>query len=73
MDMACILMVEGMGLVEECLLKEWSEVEGMDMEERPSKETPEVEGMNMEGMDMVEDMMAEVVEREHDSVVLVRH
>jgi hypothetical protein len=72
--MACILMVEGMGLVEECLSKERSEVESMDMEEeRPSKERPEVEGMNMEGMDMVEDMMAEVVEREHDSVVLVRH
>jgi hypothetical protein len=37
----------------------------------------EVEGMNMEGMDMVEDMTAEVdmevVEREHKGVMLAKH
>jgi hypothetical protein len=57
MDMAGIHMVE---------------VEGMDMvERRPSKERQE-----FEGMDMMEDMMAEVdvevVEREHEGVVLDR-
>jgi hypothetical protein len=45
----------------------------MDMvEEHPSKQQPDVEGMNM-----MEDMMAEVdvkvVEREHESVVLMKH
>jgi hypothetical protein len=58
-----IHMVEGMDMVEER-----PEVEGMDTEEEdPSKKRSEVEGMDME------DMMVEVVEREHKSVVLVRH
>jgi hypothetical protein len=46
----------------------------MDMvEERPSKERPEAEGMDMEDIDMIKDMTVkvEVVEREHESVVLV--
>jgi hypothetical protein len=41
----------------------------MDMlKEHPSKERSEVEGM-----DMMEDMTAKVVKRDHDDVVLVRH
>jgi hypothetical protein len=49
------------------------EVEDMDIvEERSSKPRLEVEGI-----DMIEDMMAEVdvevVEREHEGVVLVKH
>jgi hypothetical protein len=78
MDMVGIHMVEGLNMVEERLSKERSEVEGMDMvEERPSKERPEVEGMDMESMDMMEDMTArvdmEVVEGEHEGVVLVKY
>jgi hypothetical protein len=48
-----------------------SEDEGMDMvEDRPSKERA-----NVEDIDMVEDMTAEVdvVEREYECVVLMRH
>jgi hypothetical protein len=46
------------------------EVEGIKMvEERPSNHQPEVEGMDREDM-MVE---VEVVEREHEDVVLTRH
>jgi hypothetical protein len=41
----------------------------MDMvEERPMKQRPEVEGM-----DMGEDMTVEVIEREHEGVVLTKH
>jgi hypothetical protein len=53
-----------------------SEDEGMDMvEERPSKERANVEDIDMEDIDMVEDMTAEVdvVEREYECVVLMRH
>jgi hypothetical protein len=50
------------------------EVEDMDMvEEHLSMERSEVDGMNMEGMDMVKDMTVEVVERDHESMVLARH
>jgi hypothetical protein len=68
----------GIHMVEERLSKERSEVEGMDMvEERPSKERPEVKGMDMGSMDMMEVMTArvdmEVVEGEHEGVVLVKH
>jgi hypothetical protein len=52
------------------------EVEGMDTEvEHPSKERSEMEGMDTEDIDAVEDMTmeVEVVEREHDGVVLARH
>jgi hypothetical protein len=48
----------------------------MDMvEERPSKERLNVEDIDMEDIDMVEDMTTEVdvVEREHEGVVLMRH
>jgi hypothetical protein len=48
----------------------------MDMvEEHPSNHQPEDEGMDMEDIDMVEDIMmeVEVVEREHEAMVLVRH
>jgi hypothetical protein len=48
-----------------------SEDEGMDMvEDHPSKERA-----NVEDIDMVEDMTAEVdvVEREYECVVLMRH
>jgi hypothetical protein len=48
----------------------------MDMtDERPSKYWPDVEGMNMTDIHMMEDTMAEVevVEREHKSVVLMKH
>jgi hypothetical protein len=51
-------------------------VEDMDMvEERLSKERPKVEGIDREDIDMVEDITVdvEVVEREHEGVVLVRH
>jgi hypothetical protein len=77
MNMTGIYMVEeGMDMVEECPLNHWTEDNGMDMvEERPSKERPEVEGMNMEDIIMVEDMTAEVevVEREYEGVMLMRH
>jgi hypothetical protein len=50
------------------------EVEDIDMvEEHLSMERSEVDGMNMEGMDMVKDMTVEVVERDHESMALVRH
>jgi hypothetical protein len=48
----------------------------MDMvDERLSKEHSEVEHMDMKDIDMVEDMTTEmdVVEREHESMVLARH
>jgi hypothetical protein len=49
------------------------EVEGMDMpEERPSTEWLKDEGMDMVSMDIVEEMTAEVVKREHEDVVLTR-
>jgi hypothetical protein len=49
------------------------EVEGMDMpEERPSTEWLKDEGMDMVSMDIVEEMTAEVVKREHEDVVLAR-
>jgi hypothetical protein len=78
MNMAGIHMVEveGMDLVEERPSNHWPEDEGMDMvEERPSKERPEAESMDMEDIDMIKDMTVkvEVVEREHESVVLVWH
>jgi hypothetical protein len=45
------------------------------MEERSSNHRPEVEGIDREDSDMGEDtaVVVEVVEREHKSVVLVRH
>jgi hypothetical protein len=49
---------------------------GMNMvEERSSNHRPEVEGIDREDIDMMEDMTVEVevIEREHESVVLVRH
>jgi hypothetical protein len=52
------------------------ELEGMDrVEERPSNHRLEVEGIDREDIDMVEDMTVEVevVKREHEGVVLVRH
>jgi hypothetical protein len=76
MDMTGIHMVEveGMDMVEEQPSKQRPEVEGMDMvEERSSRQRPLVEGMDMAGIDMVEDMMMEVVEREHEGVVFVKH
>jgi hypothetical protein len=48
----------------------------MDMvKEHPSNHRPEVEGIDREDTDMGEDMTVEVevVEREHEGVVLVRH
>jgi hypothetical protein len=47
----------------------------MDMVERLSNHRPEVEGIDREDTDMGEDMTVEVdvVEREHEGVVLVRH
>jgi hypothetical protein len=45
----------------------------MDMpEERPSTEWLKDEGMDMVSMDIVEEMTAEVVKREHEDVVLAR-
>jgi hypothetical protein len=76
MDIVGIHMVEvnGMDIPEECPSKEWVEDEGIDMvEERSSNHWPEVEGMDIQGMNIMEDMTAEVVEREHEGVVLVRH
>jgi hypothetical protein len=65
MDMMGIHMMEDMGMVE----KRPSKVEGMNTEEeRLSKKRSEVKSMNM-----VEDMMTEVVEREHKDMVLARH
>jgi hypothetical protein len=52
------------------------EVESMNMvEERPSNHRPEVEGIDRQDIDMWEDMTVEVevVKREHEGVVLVRH
>jgi hypothetical protein len=50
------------------------EVESMNMMD-PSNHWSEDEGMDMEDIDMVEDIMmeVEVVEKEHESVVLTRH
>jgi hypothetical protein len=83
-----MLDMEGKNMLEEHE-RPWNQrlgVEGMDMmEERPSKERLEVEGIDteeehpmnerseMEGMDMVEEMTTEVVKREHEGVVLVKH
>jgi hypothetical protein len=52
------------------------EVEGMDiMEEHPSNHRPEVENLDREDCAIREDktVEVEVVEREHEGVVLVRH
>jgi hypothetical protein len=50
------------------------ELEDIDMmEERSLNHWPEVEGIDREDIDTVENMMVEVVEREHEGVVLVRH
>jgi hypothetical protein len=65
MNMVGIHMMEDMCMVE----KHPSNVEGMNTEEeRLSKKRPEVKSM-----DMVEDMMTEVVEKEHKDMVLARH
>jgi hypothetical protein len=79
-DMMSIHMVkmEGINMVEKQPSKQCPEVEGIDMvEERPSKQRPEVEGMNMTSMNTVEatttKVDVEVVEREHEGVVLVKH
>jgi hypothetical protein len=73
MDMD-IVEVEGMDMVEEQPSKQQLEVEGMDMmEEHPSKQRSKVEGIDMVRMDMVEDTMVEVVEREHETVVMAKH
>jgi hypothetical protein len=64
-----MMEVEGMNMVEKRPSKERPKVEGMDMvEEHPTKEWSEIEGL-----DMVEDTTAEVIEREHEGVVLVKH
>jgi hypothetical protein len=68
--------VEGMDMVEERPSNYRPEDEGTDMvEERLSNHRPEVEGINREDIDMVEDMTVEVevIEREHEGVVLMRH
>jgi hypothetical protein len=54
------------------------EVRGMDMVEEnyhPMNDRPEVKGIDREDSDMGEDMMVEVemVESEHEGVMLVRH
>jgi hypothetical protein len=50
------------------------ELEDIDMmEERSLNHRSEVEGIDREDIDTVENMMVEVVEREHEDVVLVRH
>jgi hypothetical protein len=50
------------------------ELEDIDMmEERSLNHRSEVEGIDREDIDTVENMMVEVVEREHEGVVLVRH
>jgi hypothetical protein len=45
------------------------------VEEHRSKEWSEMDGMNMEDIDMVKDMMmnVEVVEREYEGMVLASH
>jgi hypothetical protein len=75
MDIIGIHMVEveGINMVDDHPSNERSKVEGMNMvDESPMKQRPEVEGM-----DMVEDTTAEVdvevVEREHEGVVLVKY
>jgi hypothetical protein len=65
----CMVEVEGIDMSEER-----PEDESMDIvEKRLSNNRSEVEGTDMEVMNIVEDMTAEVVERKHESVVLVRH
>jgi hypothetical protein len=65
----CMVEVEGIDMSEER-----PEDESMDIvEKRMSNNRSEVEGTDMEVMNIVEDMTAEVVERKHESVVLVRH
>jgi hypothetical protein len=50
------------------------ELEDIDMmEERSLNHRSEVEGIDREDIDTVENMMVEVVKREHEGVVLVRH
>jgi hypothetical protein len=72
--------VDNMDTVEEHfhLMNHRSEVEGMDMVEEhfhPMNHRPEVEGMDTVDTDIGEDRAAEleVVEREPDVVVFVRH
>jgi hypothetical protein len=49
------------------------EVDGMNMvEEQPLNHRSDVEGIDREDIDIVEDM-TEVVEKEHEDVVLERH
>jgi hypothetical protein len=68
------LKVEGIDTEEERPSKERAEMESIDTkEEHPSKERPEVDSTDMEGMNMVEGITVEVVEREHESMVLKRH
>jgi hypothetical protein len=65
------LKVEEMDMVDIHMV----EVEGMDMvEELPLNHRPEMEGMDGEDNDMREDMTVEVevVEREHEGVVLAK-
>jgi hypothetical protein len=78
MDMTDIHMVEveSMDMVAEHPSKERPEVDGIDTEEEgmdteeehPSKERPKVEDMKM-----VKDMTVEVVKKEHNDVVSMRH
>jgi hypothetical protein len=68
----------GMNMMEEHYhpMNHWVEEEDMDMvEERPSNHRLEVEGIDREDSDMGKDMTVEmeVVEREHEGMVLVRH
>jgi hypothetical protein len=71
MDIMGICMVEVEGID---MLEERPEDQSMDiMEKRLSNNRSEVEGTDMEVMNIVDDMTAEVVERKHESVVLVRH
>jgi hypothetical protein len=68
--------VEGMDMMEERSSNHRSDDEGIDMvEERSSNHQSEVKGIDREDIDMVEDMTVEVemVEREHEDLVLVRH
>jgi hypothetical protein len=72
-NMAGIYMVEvdGMNMVEERPLNHQSEDESTDMVgEHLSNHQSEVEGIDREDIDMVE---VDVVEREHEGVVLARH